>query len=396
MRDGEQWRLSKVDVPNQSISRASNVSSTGSPIKPSSKLVKKPVVTASRDVSPISTSKKAMGCLPSPPCTPNSAHTEVKRHSTSCATTNAPNTLIAPDSSVESVASIVVAKRGQSVPQLRKDWSPQRIVTPQKPIVPGNACSMDIAEGHGTFVRPGNPENFRDALGFFEAMSHRKPLYPARGLRKGKRPSDEVRSVSKPPSKREKLKGSLRRMSSSWRFKRTSAIGGAEAPSEYPAMWKLGSVESAPRQRLHAEWCEVSSDHRQPLRSSKAGEISLFDPYLSSHGKAYRGGEHTHGHMDILLQQSSLHDNARCAVESDYGASDVATDFSRSPVHDYPQTLKPPRRSPRRWFSRSSGTLVSQAHCRLEQPRPVYGVEMKRLVSLCKLQGSVKRRGHTE
>lgn len=386
MRDDEHRRLPRVDIPKQSTSRATHVTSAGSPMKSPSKLVPKTMGTMSRDTSPISRPRKAMEPLASLGLS-SPAPEELKRHSASS---------ITPNASVESVNSIIVAKRGQSVPQLGKGWSPQRIVTPQKLTMPQNTSPIQQAEGHGTFVKPRNPENFRHTLGFFEAMSHKELLHSVSARQAGKRPADEIRSATKPPSKREKLKGSLRRISSSWRFKRATTVGEPETLSEYPAMWKLGSVDSAPRQKLHAEWCEVSADHRQPLRASKAGEISLFDPYLSSHAKVYRGGEHTHGHMDIILQQSSLHGKMHDASESDYGASDVATDSSRSPIHDSPKTLKPSRRSPRRWFSRSSGTLVSQAHCRLEQPRPVYGVEMKRLISLCKLQGSVKRRGHTE
>lgn len=341
----------------------------------------------SRDASPVSPPKKAVGPLPAV-IPPSPEVTEKPLEAARYFTPNSP---------AESVESIIITKKDRSAAPRAKGWSPQRIVTPQTPTMPQKTFPTAQAEGHGTFAKSRNPEHFRDALGFFEAMSHKGSVTSTcTAAVAAQKPSEDARQETKHHSRREKLKGSLRRLSSSWRFKRSAPT--AEQPetlSEYPAMWKIGSVESTPRKRLHAEWCELSADHRRPLKASKSGEISLFDPYLSSHAKTTRGGKHTHGYMDILLQDSSLH-NTYQAEESGHGESDLATDCSRSPVHDSPATLKPPRRSSRRWFSRSSGTLVSQAHCQLEQPRPVYGVEMKRLISLCKLQGSVKRRGHTE
>ncbi|KAM3452046.1 hypothetical protein MY3296_004783 [Beauveria thailandica] len=182
--------------------------------------------------------------------------------------------------------------------------------------MPQNASPVEQAEGHGTFVKPKKSNIFRDALGFFESMSHKRPLHPVAAREATKRPSDDIRSITKPPSKREKVKGSLRQLSSSWRFKRASAVGEQEALLEYPAMWKLGSIEAAPRKRLHAEWCDVSADHRRPLGTFKAGEINLLDPYLSSHAKSRRGEEDSHRHIDILLQPSSLHGNFYGTTES--------------------------------------------------------------------------------
>ncbi|EJP66544.1 uncharacterized protein BBA_04484 [Beauveria bassiana ARSEF 2860] len=386
MRDKESRRFPRVDVSRQSPLRASQVSSTGSPMKSPCKPEMKTVGTGSRDTSPFSSPRKSMARPPSsgPPL---ASPVEMKRHSASS---------ITPNASVESVNSIIIAKRGRSVPQLAKNWSPQRIVTPQKPTMPQNASPVEQAEGHGTFVKPKKSNIFRDALGFFESMSHKRPSHPVAAREAIKGSSDEIRSITKPHSKREKVKGSLRQLSSSWRFKRASAVGEQEALLEYPAMWKLGSIEAAPRKRLHAEWCDVSADHRRPLGTFKAGEISLLDPYLSSHAKSRRGEEDSHHHIDILLQQSSLHGNFCGTTESDYSEINGEPDCSPSPVQESPEPSKPRSRSSRRWFSRSSGALVSQAHCRLEQPRPVHGMEMKRLMSLCKIQGTVKRRGHSE
>lgn len=384
-RDAELPRASKVDAVTPSSPRKTHVSATGSPLKSPTKLNSKTVHALSKDLSPLSSPIKAAAHLPST-TTPNYTPAQTKRHSASS---------ITPTASLNSIDSVIVTKRGQSVPQLLKGWSPQRIVTPQKPMAPIKAATIEQNAGRGMFMKPKNPKNFRHALGFFEAMSHRESFNSAAPSETAERPTKGPQQA-KPASKREKIKSSMRNISSSWRVNRARTTGEPETVSGYPAMWKLGSVEAAPRKRLHAEWCEVSTDDRQPLIASKKGDISLFDPYLASHAKVYRGEEHTHGHVNISLQQSSLHGNFYDADESDCGANNTSEDCSRSPDHDSSKALKPPRGSSRRWFSRSSGALISQAHCRLEQPRPVYGVEMKRLISLCKLQGSLKRRGHTE
>ncbi|KAJ6784462.1 hypothetical protein PWT90_02880 [Aphanocladium album] len=386
IREDEQRRSRQSEAPKHPLLRYTQVSSTGSPIKSPARLDTAAVAIVSKDASPTSSPKKAINMTPS---TKSSSPTiaENKRESSRD---------ITPTASVDSGESIIVAKRDRAGPTRAKGWSPQRIVTPQKPTMPLKSSPVEQAEGHGTFMRSRKPENFRDALGYFEAMSNTDSVTSTCQAAPAATGSlGAMRSAENKPSKREKLKGSLRNLSASWRFKRAPSGGQIEAPAEYPAMWKIGSIETTPRKRLHAEWCELAADHRRPLKASKAGEISLFDPYLSSHAASSRGGEHAHGYMDVIMQKSSLH-NDYAADESGYGVGDEATDCSRSPIQGSPTILKPPRRSSRRWFSRSSGTLVSQVHCQLEQPRPVYGVEMKRLISLCKLQGSVKRRGHTE
>lgn len=377
-----------AETPKHSTGRPTNVSSTGSPMKRFAKL-----------------HLAAATGIPLPP-----SPTSPKKTREPLATTNLPNTMptpipqdhgepfipLKPAKPFESTDTIVVAKKA-SHPRSGKTWSPQRIITPQKLTKATPTSLTGQSQGAGTFVKVKNPANLRDAIGFFEAMSHRDSLNSScytTARESTKRPADELYASAKRVSKRERLKGSLRRLSASWRSKQVPAPED-EKMSDYPAMWKMGSVEGTPRKRLHAEWCDLSADHRQPLNAAKAGEISLFDPYLSAHARSYRGGDtDDDAHVKVLLQETSLHGQVPSTEYFGVGLS--GADRSRSPTPEPQDMVKPRRRSTRRWFSRSSGTLVSQAHCQLEQPRPVHGVEMKRLISLCKLQGTVKRRGHSE
>lgn len=388
--NGAKPQSQKLATPKQSPTDTTQASATGSPITKVAKFDYTNVDKLPLPASPISTDKPAGN--PPAPIVPTPGPPLAKLD-TSCLPINQSNVFEPSDSAATTAKS-------QSTPLRTMGWSPQRIVTPQKPTMSKDISPMGLGQGKGKFIKSRNPGNFKDAVGFFEAMSHKAPLTPnaTSGHGAAKSLGDEIQVSARPTGKRERFKGSLRKLSSSWRLKRGTSQETAKLLSDYTAMWKVGSVDTSPRKRLHAEWCEVSADDRRPLRPSKASEISLFDPYMStSHAKSYRnGGNGEHAHVSVPLQLSSLHGKAPSGQEFEIGTYSSTTDRSFSPPFDCPEVLEPPRRPNRRWFSRSSATLVSQAHCQLEQPRPVHGVELKRLISLCKMQGSMKRRGHSE
>lgn len=391
--NGAKPQSQKLATPKPSPTDATQASATGSPIKRVAKFDITNVDRLPLPASPISSDKPA-GNRPAPAVpTPGPP---LAKLDTSCIPINQSNIFEPSDSAATTT-------NGQSTPLRTKGWSPQRIVTPQKPTMSKDISPMGQGQGEGKFIKSKNPANFKDAVGFFEAMSHKASLAPnaTSGHEVATSLGDKMQASARPTGKRERFKGSLGKLSSSWRLKRGTSQETTKLLSDYPAMWKVGSIDTLPRKKLHAEWCEVSADDRRPLRPSKANEISLFDPYMStSHAKSNRnganGGNREHAHVNVLLQQSSLHGKASSGQEFDIGTYSSTTDRSFSPPFDCPEVLEPPRRPNRRWFSRSSATLVSQAHCQLEQPRPVHGVELKRLISLCKMQGSTKRRGHSE
>ncbi|KAJ3498957.1 hypothetical protein NLG97_g728 [Lecanicillium saksenae] len=241
----DECRSRKSEAPKQPPLRTTYISPTGSPIKSPKRLDTAAVGTASRDVSPVSSPKKAMD-IASSPSSPSPTTREKEKESSRNITPK----------SVGSGESIIITKRDRADPSRAKGWSPQRIVTPQTPTMPQKISPIHNAEGHGTFVRSRKPENFRDALGFFEAMSNTGSVastcYTAPSGGRGSLKA--MRSAEKHPSKREKLKGSLRKLSASWRLRQAPTVGKTEAPLEYPAMWKIGSIDSTPRKRLHAGW----------------------------------------------------------------------------------------------------------------------------------------------
>lgn len=69
-------------------------------------------------------------------------------------------------------------------------------------------------------------------------------------------------------------------------------------------------------------------------------------------------------------------------TDAETGTAETARTSSSD--HETHEQRRSRRVSSRRWVSRSSGTLVAQVQCALEQPRPVRANEVKRLVSLCR------------
>lgn len=282
-------------------------------------------------------------------------------------------------------------------------WTPQRIITPQKPTVT-NGDHIEPNQGQGTFVRRQAPPTLRETIGLFESMSYgsnlsascqataRSAKSPAAGDIKVQKRNDRGTAHQRP-------KGSLCNLSSTWGRKSAKREKVLDSFPDYPEMWKTNSIKGKTGKSFHTQLCELSQPRSNPYVTNK--DKPLYESYSNTR-KVWdswaRGHKDVHNGDDVGYHYTSLHasvldPNQDQPVYVEETSSVYSTDANPA----VQEAIEAARRRSRRWISRSSGTLVSQAHCRLEQPKPVHANEVKRLISLCKTRVvGHKRRGNTE
>ena len=285
-----------------------------------------------------------------------------------------------------------------------KEWTPQRIVTPQKATVAKMDQVTEPKQGQATFVRGHAPPRLRETIGLFESMSYRSSLSAAcqtTAREPTKQPAGEIKVQKRSirGSAHEKLKGSLRNLSSTW-GRKAKPEKDLDSSTKYPSVWEADSIKSRTGKAFHTQYCELSQPDYNPYRNSDkpiyesySNTRNVWASWARDKADGLSRYDDNDGYHYTSLHASALDPEKDQPVYVEETSSFHSTDVNPA----VPEAIEAARRRSRRWISRSSGTLVSQAHCKLEQPKPVHANEVKRLVSLCKTRVvGHKRRGNTE
>jgi hypothetical protein len=198
----------------------------------------------------------------------------------------------------------------------------------------------------------------------------------------------------------EKIKGSLRNLSSTWGRKTSKPQKNLASFTKYPGLWKVDSTKARTGTSFHTQYCELSQpdynpyeNSDKPIYESYSNTRKVWDSWARDKANGRGLYDDNVGYRYTSLHASVLDPEKDQPVYVEETSSVYSTDVNPA----VQEAIKAARRRSRRWISRSSGTLVSQANCKLEQPKPVHANEVKRLISLCKTRvAGHKRRSNTK